>query len=250
MKSNSSKKENKCPTCGGTGIYVKDEKAYKCRCVNEMVKNIRYENSQLPQKLQSVTFEDFDFKYFPEKQYPEGSKSKSYKQIAWHTFNAAKKFAFQNVNNAQGRGILFSGNVGSGKTFLSSAIANYLLQNGQSVLFVVVPDLLDRIRASYNKNSDFSELEILDRAGNVPVLILDDLGVHNYTEWAKNKIYSILNKRLNNEIPTVINSNLSLEEMEEHLGERTTSRIVEMCDIYRLIVPKDIRHIKNIERHS
>jgi len=238
----------RCKKCGGNGIYIKGNIAYKCDCKDKFLKELRYKKSQLPAKLQKYTFDSFDFKYYPDVEYPGDNKNRSYREIALNTFNAAKIFAESNTDGAHGKGLLFCGNVGSGKTFLSSAIANFLLEKGQGVLFVVVPDLLDEIRATYNRELEYSELELLQQARNIPVLILDDLGAHNYTEWAKNKIYSILNSRLNNELPTVINSNLTLEEMEEYLGERITSRIVELCDIYRLVVPKDIRHIKNLER--
>ena len=115
------------------------------------------------------------------------------------------------------------------------------------MLFIVVPDLLDEIRASYSGDSDISEIQVLRQARNMPVLILDDLGAHNYTEWTRNKIYSIINNRLNNNLATVINSNLHLGDIERFLGERTTSRIIELCDSHGLFAPKDIRHIKNLE---
>lgn len=240
----------RCSKCGGSGIYVRQNTAYKCNCANEANILNRYERSQLPLKLRGFSFEKFELKYYPNKEYPSDNNKKSYRKIAYDTFAAAKSFAEKNIREARGKGILLCGNVGSGKTYLSSAVANYLIQGGQEVLFVVVPDLLDEIRASYSGDTSFTEIELLRRARDVPVLILDDLGAHNYTDWSKNKIYSILNSRLNHELPVVINSNLVLEEMEFYLGERTTSRLVELCDTYRLIVPKDIRHIRHLERRK
>ncbi|NLO89610.1 MAG: ATP-binding protein [Clostridia bacterium] len=238
----------KCKKCDGNGIVIKGNVAYQCGCIKKRIMELKYQESRLPLKLQRYTFEKFDLKYYPQDEYPADSKNATYREIALNALEAAKKFAKKNSVSASGKGLFFCGNVGSGKTFLSSAIANYLLSKGQRVLFLVVPDLLDEIRATYNKEPETSELELLQHARNIPVLILDDLGAHNYTDWTRNKIYSILNSRLNNELPTVINSNLTLEEIEEYLGERITSRIVELCDIYRLFVPVDIRHIKNLER--
>jgi DNA replication protein DnaC len=134
--------------------------------------------------------------------------------------------------------------VGSGKTFLACCIANALLEKGCSVLFLVVPDLLDYLRSTYDSNrgpGEVTEQEILDTACKVPLLILDDLGAHNYTEWVRNKLYSILNFRLNHFLPVVITTNINLEDLEEYLGERTTSRIYQMCRPYRLLVDIDIR---------
>lgn len=236
-----------CEKCKDKGIYIKDGLAVQCSCNRELARKRRYEASRLPVKLRKCTFDDFDFSYYPEGAFPEKRK-KSYREIAESTFQAALKFAEYYASNDGGKGLFIYGNVGSGKTYLCSAIANYLLEKEKEVLFIVVPDLLDEIRASYSGDSEFSEIQVLGYAVNAPVLILDDLGAHNYTEWAKNKIYSIINNRLNNEKPTVINSNLNLGQIERYLGERTTSRIVELCDIYSLLVPKDIRHIKSLER--
>ena len=133
--------------------------------------------------------------------------------------------------------------MGSGKTFLACCIANSLLARNKALLFAVVPDLLDQIKATYdtNKSKSVTESQLLDTAREVPLLILDDLGAHNYTDWTRNKIFSIINYRLNYLLPTVITSNINLEDLEEHLGERTTSRILQMCRPYRLLVDVDIR---------
>lgn len=237
-----------CTSCGGTGLIVKDGLAFKCSCINQEDKSRRYRESRLPSKLRKASFEAFDLSYYPESVFVDRS-AKSYREVAQSTVMAAREFAEANVSGDRGKkGLFIYGNVGSGKTYLCSAIANYLLEQGKQVLFIVVPDLLDEIRASYGGDGEMSEIQVLRYANNAPVLILDDLGAHNYTEWARNKIYSIINNRLNNEKPTVINSNLNLGQIERYLGERTTSRIVELCDIYGLFVPKDIRHIKNLER--
>ncbi|MDD2443679.1 MAG: hypothetical protein PHS52_04170, partial [Desulfotomaculaceae bacterium] len=75
-----------------------------------------------------------------------------------------------------------------------------------------------------------------------------DLGAHNYTEWTRNRIYSIINYRLNHRLPVIVTTNIVLEDLEEYLGERTTSRLLEMCRPYRLLVDLDIRVIRRKER--
>lgn len=237
-----------CTSCEGTGLIIKDGLAFKCSCIDEFKKERRYSASRLPSKLRKASFEAFDLSYYPDSVFVDRA-AKSYRDVSQSALAAAQAFAEANVGGASGKkGLFIYGNVGSGKTYLCGAIANYLLEQGKDVLFIVVPDLLDEIRASYGGDGEMSEIQVLRYANNAPVLILDDLGAHNYTEWARNKIYSIINNRLNNEKPTVINSNLNLGQIERYLGERTTSRIVELCDIYGLFVPKDIRHIKNVER--
>lgn len=236
-----------CKKCGGTGIYIKEGMAFQCTCNQSLNRRRRYKASRLPLKFLDSTFEGFDLSYYPDTTFL-GKTGKTYREIAEVTFKAAEVFAEYCLDHTEGKGLFIFGNVGSGKTYLSSAIANFLLERGKEVLFIIVPDLLDEIKASYSGESEMSEIQVLRNAANSPILVLDDLGAHNYTEWTKNKIYSIINNRLNNNKPTVINSNLNLGQIERYLGERTTSRIVELCDIYSLFVPKDIRHIKNLER--
>lgn len=236
-----------CKKCGGYGVYIKGGLAFQCNCLFDLKVQKNYSNSRLPSKLLNNSFNKFEFSYYPENVFHERN-GKSYREVARCTFEAAKAFAQQYSVDFRGKGLFISGNVGSGKTFLCSAIACYLLEKRIEVLFLVVPDLLDELRASYSSDSEVTETQVLLQATNAPVLILDDLGAHNYTEWTKNKIYTIINNRLNNDKPTIINSNLNLGQIEKYLGERTTSRIVEMCDIYGLFVPKDIRHMKNVER--
>lgn len=139
-------------------------------------------------------------------------------------------------------GLLFTGRVGTGKTFLACCIANALLEAGVQVLFLVVPDYLDRIRSTYDlERPEYTELDLTEAAKWAPVLIMDDLGAHHYTEWGRQKLYSLVNHRLNHQLPLVVTTNVSLEDLEEYLGERTTSRLFQMCRPYRLLTDVDIR---------
>jgi DNA replication protein DnaC len=90
----------------------------------------------------------------------------------------------------------------------------------------------------------------VERARQAPLLVLDDLGAHNYTDWTRNKIYSIINYRLNHRLPVVATTNISPENLEGYLGERTTSRLLEMCRPYRLLVDLDIRAVQRKEKDS
>lgn len=235
-----------CKYCRGRGVIVKGEQAVVCRCAAQRAIERRFKDSCLPEGLRSCTFEKFSFRYYS-RQAADPSRGLSYHETARLTFGAALRFVDDFPGKTGADGLLFTGPVGSGKTFLACCIANALLEKGFPVLFIVVPDLLDRLRSTYDANrapGDPTEQEILDTARKVPLLILDDLGAHNYTDWVKNKLYSLLNYRLNHALPVIITTNINLEDLEEYLGERTTSRILQMCRPYRLLVDMDIRVLK------
>ncbi len=118
--------------------------------------------------------------------------------------------------------LLIHGPSGAGKTHVAAAIANRCLDRGQPALFVVVPDLLDHLRASYRPDSDMGYDALLEQVRVAPILILDDLGTQSSTAWAQEKLFQILNHRYNAQLPTVVTTNLSLERVDERLRMRLT----------------------------
>ena len=233
-----------CSLCHNRGIIIDiDSKtAVPCTCIRQKAVWNRFKQSKLTTRMLNQTFDNFNINYYAQDCF-DPVKNISYYEAADIAFRAAKKFTKDFLKDKQTDGLLLTGQVGSGKTFLACCIANDLLKENQPVLFSVVPDLLDQIRFTYDssRQAEHSEKDLVDTAREVPLLILDDLGAHNYTEWAQNKLYSILNYRLNNYLPTVITTNISLQELGTYLGERSTSRIVQMCIPYRLLVDVDIR---------
>ena len=238
-----------CEKCNDKGIVIHGGTAYRCGCWTQKMFNLKIKKANLSVNFHDVKFSNFNFQYYPNTVPPEGESS--YKERATKALSAAKSFVNDvKVKNVK-KGLFFCGPVGSGKTFLASCIARELVISNQDVLFVVVPDFLDSLRFTFDKGEDgITEKELMDVVWNTPVLILDDLGAHNYTQWTLNKIYSLLNYRLNQRLPTVITSNLTLSELENMLGDRTCSRIIALCNIFRLLVPKDIRYIQSVNNMS
>lgn len=234
-----------CSICGDRGIILQGDTAIPCSCMEQRKLFNSFKYARLSRELIGCRFDSFDLDY-----YNSGSLDQEHSLKAQKALKAAQDFCRNVLNNPHEIGLLFSGSVGSGKTFLAAAIANVLIEQQTKLLFLVVPDLLDELRATYDSKSETSEYDLLDIARTIPVLILDDLGAHNYTDWTRNRLYTILNYRTNEQLPTIITTNLSFDEIETYLGERTCSRLLQMCRIFRLSTEKDIRRQKYDKREK
>lgn len=232
----------KCSLCHDRGLILsKGDVVSVCPCTKQRYLELRYQYANITPEIKDCSLEGFCLDYY----------RGAYRKQASAALEGARRFVEEYLKNPHTRGLLFTGDVGSGKTYLAGAIANSLLKNNVRVLFLVVPDFLDELRATYSRaNSgdgrEPDDVALLRGVREVDVLILDDLGAHNYTTWTCNKLYSLLNYRLNYQLPVIITTNLSLGQLDQFLGERTTSRIVQMCRIYEIHVTKDIRHQKNL----
>ena len=116
--------------------------------------------------------------------------------------------------------LVLAGASGCGKTHVAAAIANRCIQNGTPALFVVVPDLLDHLRAAYKPDAEVGYDQLFEQVRNAPVLILDDLGTQSATPWAQEKLFQIVNHRYNARLPTVITTNVPLNKFDERLRSR------------------------------
>ena len=135
--------------------------------------------------------------------------------------------------------LVLEGAYGCGKTHLAVAIANARLEHfGEEVLFTTAPDLLDHLRTTYNSNAEITYDDTFDRIRNIPFLILDDLGVENPSGWAKEKLFQLLNYRYSASLPTVITTNMGLDELDPRLS----SRMLESQTVFHLkITAPDFR---------
>jgi DNA replication protein DnaC len=116
--------------------------------------------------------------------------------------------------------LILTGDYGCGKTHLASAVGNYRNSLGESPMFVVVPDLLDHLRATFSPNSTITYDELFEQVRTNSLLILDDLGTQSATPWAREKLYQILNYRYNAELPTVITTTSTLDELDPRIRSR------------------------------
>ncbi len=132
-------------------------------------------------------------------------------------YRAAQAFA------AEPKGwLVLAGPSGSGKTHLAVAIVNDRIARGFPALYLTVPDLLDRIRASFGADSEIPYDEFFESVKAAPLLVLDDLGVQSATSWAREKLDQLLTSRFNAGLPSVIVSAVPLEALEDRLRTRLT----------------------------
>jgi DNA replication protein DnaC len=131
--------------------------------------------------------------------------------------------------------LVFLGGYGSGKTHLAAAIANYRAGLGDPPLFVMVPDLLDHLRATFSPSSGTTFDRRFDEIRTAPLLVLDDLGTQSMTPWVREKLYQLFNYRYNAELPTVITTSDSLDEMDPRIRSRLLDAT--LCSIYAITVP-------------
>jgi DNA replication protein DnaC len=207
-----------CPICGGIG-YIRQElpvghpdfgRLQPCDCrhstISQQVLNRLYAFSNL-RELRHLTFESFQ---------PHGRVGLAPRQAdsLEGAFNQSRRFA----QSAHGW-LVLQGGFGCGKTHLAAAIANFTVDMGMSTLFLTVPDLLDALRFAFDDPQATFE-ERFEQIRGVGLLVLDDFGTHNATAWAQEKLFQIINYRYINRMPTVVTTNLALDQIEGRIRSR------------------------------
>lgn len=170
------------------------------------------------------------------------NKLEEFKTKSLHNFDgfiAGSRIAFQQAtdyaNHPQGW-LIFMGPNGCGKTHLAASIAHYRLEVGDNVLFMVVPDLLDYLRATYAPDAPVRYDKVFPQMRETDLLVLDDLGAEQDSPWAIEKLFQLLNYRYNAHLPTVITTNLiGLQGVEprirSRLSDKRLARIVSMDNV-------------------
>lgn len=142
--------------------------------------------------------------------------------------NLLKKYSekFKSIGTAPA-GLFLYGSVGTGKTYAASCLANDLMTNGKTVLFMSFALYLIKIREGFKNYSEETniESEILKHVKTCDLLIIDDLGIENVKEFAAEKLFTLLDTRYRTKKPFVITTNLSIEAIKEKFGERICDRI-------------------------
>src|SRR3990167_2364638 len=128
-------------------------------------------------------------------------------------------------------GMYIYGESGVGKTHLACALAKYLLESGIDVMFYNTGDFLEKLREEFQKTDGEEDYffslfrETMDFKG---VLVFDDIGAEKISDWARERIYLIINKKYEDMLPIIFTSNVDLEIISARMGDRVASRIKEM----------------------
>jgi DNA replication protein DnaC len=231
--SSNAKPQPPCPICGGVGFLRRDVpvdhpdfgQAVPCECKLRETQHAGFDDLRKTSglaHLAQMTFATFRAEGIGLP--PDKRKNLRDAHAAAHAFAEA----------ARGW-LLLKGGYGCGKTHLAAAIANAKLARGEPVLFVVVPDLLDHLRATFAPTSRVTYDDRFETVKAAPLLILDDLGAQVTTQWAQEKLFQLLNYRYNAQLPTVITTNRELEEIDPRVRSRLADTT--FCKIVTLLAP-------------
>jgi len=206
-----------CPhgRCDGTGFVIDEatNTATDCTCRPLRISRAKARRleARLPRKYQGVSFDRPPILGMPEP-----------------VLRPIRRFVHDIEDNLDaGRGMWFMGPVGTGKTTLAMLISQAAIKAERSVAIYSLPRLLNLIRDTIG--SEQSTLGLLDSLARVDLLHLDDLGAENTSDWVLEQLYSIVNTRYEDERSLVVTTNLYPEDLAAQIGERTVSRITEMC---------------------
>lgn len=170
-----------------------------------------------------MTFESFDLR-----------KSEKLAEMDLKNLDNAYQLAWDYARDPQGW-LVFMGAHGCGKSHLAAAIGNYRQGQGEEVIFVSVPEMLDELRATFNPVSRTRMDETFDQYKTARLLILDDLGTQSSTPWAREKLYQLFDYRYYTRLPTVITTADTLESIDARLRSRMLD--IRQCTIFAITAP-------------
>ena len=220
-----------CPLCRDTG----HRGSYYCKCYLDLIRQTAKEAIPAAAMLRKCTFDSFDLSYYSDAVDP--ALGKSHRRIMTTVVEYLKDYCSDFTPAS--KGLLMLGKTGLGKTHLSLAVVNCLIDRGFNVYYGTAQNILDRLQKVHFSRDAVDE-ELDDDLYRSDLLVIDDLGTEMVTSFTVSALYNLLNTRLGNGLPTVINTNLPLDELEQTYSQRFTSRLVGNCEII-VFYGRDIR---------
>ena len=217
-----------CPVCSDTG-YNGDR---FCECFRSLCGKLAADELNKSSQLKLSSFNSFSLSYY------SGENYFAMKKILEYTMQYAATFS------PTSKSILMFGQTGLGKTHLSLAIANVVLEKGYSVIYDSAINVLRNIEKEHFSYEHSSEM--IDLVMDTDLLILDDMGTEYESQFYNATIYNIINTRLNCGKPSIISTNLDLSGIARRYDNRVVSRIISMysclefkCEDVRLQIRKN-----------
>lgn len=209
---------NKCKDTGFIGTT-------KCSCFKKHLTKLYYENSNIKSLLSDGNFNNFKLEYFSST--PIGNLNRSPQSNMENILREVHSY----INNFEttSENLLFYGNPGTGKSFMSQCIAKALLDKGFLVVYRTASDLIEDLRdIKFNKSNDLYNLIF-----NCDLLIIDDLGSEGFSDFVTTELFNLLNKKILSKNKMLINTNLPPQGIQKSYSERISSRLIGDFKLYK-----------------
>ena len=227
-----------CPKCKDTGFIGIE----KCSCFKSKLIKLYYKDSDLEEAVKTNNFKNFNINLYPNHKLNDEryTPRKNIEDILEYiTGEYLPNFKNSNTN------LLFYGNSGTGKTFLSWCIAKELLDKGFLVVYKTSDDLLRALKdIKFNNDTDLENLLI-----NCDLLIIDDLGSEQITDFSSTELFTLINKKILKNKKMLISTNLSLPLISKRYSERISSRIIGEFKLFKFFA-EDIRIQLNLKKQK
>ena len=207
-----------CYICGDRG-YLED--GSMCKCLKTLLEEEYFRVGESSNIIKNATFENFKLDIFSEQIMP-GDKI-SLRNYMSEKLEEARAYAESFTGT--GKGLLYFGKSGTGKTFTTGAITNRIRERGFTVLYMTAVELMDAVKEKdYSKNADDSETKY-QLIKDVDLLVIDDLGTELATPYTASALFDIVNYRSGLEKPVIYSTNFELSQLSKRYHDRIFSRI-------------------------
>ena len=224
-----------CKACKDTG-YIDGE---KCRCFKQKIINVVYAQSNITEILKRENFSTFSYKYYSDQDINPVTKLSSLETVK-RAVTECQHF-IEDFDNKP-KNILFYGDTGVGKTFLSNCIAKELLERGYSVIYFTAFQFFDILsKGVFQKDTD--AIAAHQNIYDCDLLIIDDLGTEFANAFTSSQLFLCVNERILRSKSTIISTNLNMSDLAEMYSERVPSRISSNYTVIKLF-GDDIRILK------
>lgn len=229
-----------CERCKDTGVIYSESGAEYCSCFKNRYIALAYENSNLAKLFEDVSFENFELNIFDGQNRNEAGLSS--KQLMTALKKMGEDFA-EGVNSGDGGSLVFYGDTGTGKTYLSVCIGKRSIEKGAFVLYTTAQDMFDKLSqyAVSNDKNNSPNKTFCDFIFEEGLLIIDDLGSENFTAFKLSQLFNIINTRQIKKLKTIISTNLTPADLFSVYDKRIMSRLSKSYSFYEFF-GRDLRY--------